>query len=82
MTYNTPNSGVDQMLCQGPNKDDPAPCISTPYDAVVSARSLHTGGVNVLMGDGSVHFISDSVSLEFWRAIGSMAGGETVDNEF
>ena len=27
-----------------------------------SASSFHTGGVNVLLGDGSVHFMSDTVS--------------------
>jgi prepilin-type N-terminal cleavage/methylation domain-containing protein/prepilin-type processing-associated H-X9-DG protein len=46
--------------------------------AVMPASSRHTGGVNVLLGDGSVHFVHDSVSLATWRALGSRNGGEVV----
>jgi prepilin-type N-terminal cleavage/methylation domain-containing protein len=46
--------------------------------ALVSARSVHPGGVQVLLGDGSVQFASDSISLAVWRALGSRNGGETV----
>ena len=46
--------------------------------AVVSARSLHTGGVNVLFGDGSVTFVGNSVGLAVWRAMGTRNGGEAV----
>jgi hypothetical protein len=46
---------------------------------MVAARSRHTGGVNVVLGDASVHFISDTVDLATWQALGSMAGGEVVD---
>lgn len=50
--------------------------------AIISARSLHTGGVNVSMGDGSVRFVSDSIAVDIWRAVGSRNVGEiaTVDN--
>ena len=43
-----------------------------------AARSWHTNGVNVALGDGSVRFVSDSIPLATWRAIGSVAGGEAV----
>ena len=42
-----------------------------------SARSNHPGGINVLMGDGSVRKISDSISKEKWRAMATIAGSET-----
>jgi hypothetical protein len=45
--------------------------------AVVSARSNHVGGVNVMYGDGSVNFVSNSVDLVVWRAQGTRAGNET-----
>ncbi len=46
--------------------------------AIISARSFHTGGVNSSMGDGSVRFVSDTVDLQVWRALGTRDGGETV----
>jgi prepilin-type N-terminal cleavage/methylation domain-containing protein/prepilin-type processing-associated H-X9-DG protein len=41
-------------------------------------RSMHTGGVNVLFADGSGHFISNSVNLVTWQALGSRNGGEAL----
>ncbi|HVJ80189.1 MAG TPA: DUF1559 domain-containing protein, partial [Planctomycetia bacterium] len=41
-----------------------------------TARSLHPGGVNAVLGDGSVQFYSDSVDLLLWRALSTRAGNE------
>jgi len=38
------------------------------------ARSFHPGGVNVLLADGSVVFINDSVDLHVWREQGTIGG--------
>jgi prepilin-type N-terminal cleavage/methylation domain-containing protein/prepilin-type processing-associated H-X9-DG protein len=43
---------------------------------VVPPSSYHTNGVNVSLADGSVRFINNSVSLQGWRALGSINGGE------
>jgi prepilin-type N-terminal cleavage/methylation domain-containing protein/prepilin-type processing-associated H-X9-DG protein len=43
-----------------------------------AARSNHSGGVNVLFGDGSVHFIADSIDLTTWRSLSTRSGGEVV----
>ncbi|MBN9517107.1 DUF1559 domain-containing protein [bacterium] len=40
--------------------------------------SSHTGGLNAVMGDGSVRFVSFSVSAAAWSAAGSRAGNETI----
>jgi prepilin-type N-terminal cleavage/methylation domain-containing protein len=47
----------------------------------VPPSSYHTGGVNVLMGDGGVHFVRDSISLTTWRAIGTRNGGEVLGSD-
>lgn len=49
-----------------------------PTYAVVTSRSYHSGGVNVLLMDGSVHFASSSVDAVVWRGLGTRAGGEVV----
>lgn len=47
-------------------------------DAIlIPASSLHHGGVNVLMCDGSVHFVSDRIDLVIWQAIGTRNGMES-----
>ena len=40
--------------------------------------SLHPGGANVLMGDGSVRFIKQSINLLAWQALSSRAVGEVI----
>ena len=60
-----------------PNDDRPD-CIRHSNPGFKAARSRHTGGVNVLLGDGSVRFISDSIAMAIWRALGSRSGGEVV----
>jgi len=40
--------------------------------------SFHPGGVNILMGDGSVRFLKDSVSPVTLRALVTLNGGEVI----
>ena len=47
-----------------------------------AARSKHPGGVNVTMGDASVHFINNYISLATWQALGTRANAENVGNDF
>jgi hypothetical protein len=42
----------------------------------VPPSSRHPGGAYVMMGDVSVHFVTDEVSLHVWRALGTRNGGE------
>jgi prepilin-type processing-associated H-X9-DG protein len=64
-----------------------APCLSlggnawwtrSAEGAYVGARSKHTGGVNAALADGSVRFVTDSIDLATWRALGTRANGEAV----
>jgi hypothetical protein len=49
------------------------------WDGVaMSASSRHPGGVNLLLGDGVVRFVSDQVDEQVWRDLGTVRGGETI----
>jgi prepilin-type N-terminal cleavage/methylation domain-containing protein len=56
------------------------PCIvATGSTGVgIAARSKHTGGVSVLLADGSVHFVSSNIDLINWRAMATIANGEVA----
>jgi prepilin-type N-terminal cleavage/methylation domain-containing protein/prepilin-type processing-associated H-X9-DG protein len=42
--------------------------------------SRHPGGVNVLMIDGTVRFVSENIDLDTWWAMGSINGREQISN--
>jgi prepilin-type N-terminal cleavage/methylation domain-containing protein/prepilin-type processing-associated H-X9-DG protein len=46
--------------------------------SATTASSRHGGGANVAVADGSVKFVSNDVDITAWRALGSIAGKETV----
>lgn len=48
-------------------------------DSYMGSRSRHPGGVQVLLGDGSVRFFTETIQLETWRALSSSSGGEVLD---
>lgn len=54
---------------------------SSPSFGSFAARSYHSGGVNCLMFDGSLRFVSADVSVVVWRAMGTRCGGEFVNTE-
>jgi prepilin-type N-terminal cleavage/methylation domain-containing protein/prepilin-type processing-associated H-X9-DG protein len=82
MTLNTPNSSVPDWVRNGycsANVDPANPCVNATDNWLhKAARSRHTGGVNVLYGDGSVRFVTNSVALNIWQAVSTLNGGEPV----
>jgi len=51
-----------------------SPCVGTfptwnPRSLTMTSRSFHPGGVNLAMGDGSVHFVNDSIEESTWLAL-------------
>jgi len=46
--------------------------------ALSTARSMHPGGVNLLLADGSIRLIANNVDLGLWRALSTRCGGESV----
>jgi prepilin-type N-terminal cleavage/methylation domain-containing protein len=59
----------------------PTPDVVKNNWGFLSARSLHTGGAQVVLGDGSVRFVSNNVDLTTWRGLGTRSGGE-ITSEF
>jgi len=43
-----------------------------------AARSMHNGGVNLLMCDGAVRFVGNSIDTNTWRALATRRGGEVI----
>jgi prepilin-type N-terminal cleavage/methylation domain-containing protein/prepilin-type processing-associated H-X9-DG protein len=41
--------------------------------------AFHTGGINALFADGSVHFIAQSIDIRVFAYLATMNGGEVVD---
>jgi prepilin-type N-terminal cleavage/methylation domain-containing protein/prepilin-type processing-associated H-X9-DG protein len=75
----TPNSVVpDCGFCNTQNTV--RVCTNNISRAIVAPRSYHPGSVNVLMGDGTVRSVTDSIDEIIWRALGTRSGQETVDN--
>src|SRR5262249_44313771 len=48
------------------------------WQLVTPASSFHPGGVNVMMSDGAVRFVSETVDPNAWTAAGSRNGGEAI----
>jgi len=77
-TILTPNSGQFTFSycrwdsCNGCGSD---------FGHLFVSSSNHSGGINALMGDGSVRFIKDSVNQQTWMALGSGNGGEVLSSD-
>jgi prepilin-type N-terminal cleavage/methylation domain-containing protein/prepilin-type processing-associated H-X9-DG protein len=57
-------------------------CGCAPSDSIFSnAQSNHPGGVNVMMTDGSVRFIKDSIGINTWMALGTRSTGEAISSD-
>jgi prepilin-type processing-associated H-X9-DG protein len=52
-----------------------------PTFAAITARSYHPGGVNALLGDGSVRFVKSTIDGNAWRALGTIRGGEVISSD-
>jgi prepilin-type N-terminal cleavage/methylation domain-containing protein/prepilin-type processing-associated H-X9-DG protein len=79
-TWMTANPSTYQYTHAGlPNT---VSCSIPPQRTLSVASSRHSNGVNLLLCDGSVRFVSQSVSLITWRAVGSRNGGEILGSDF
>jgi len=82
--HNPPNTSVPDYMnagfCVAANSAFGLPCAGTSATNPLnfSARSQHTGGVNVVMCDGAVKFISDNIDINTWQGLSTMQGDEVL----
>jgi Tfp pilus assembly protein PilE len=76
-TINTPNSGTDVLPGGRCVSITEAPC-TTGANQHIAARSRHPGGVNSVLGDGSVRFVSNNIAATTWTGLGTRAGNEVL----
>lgn len=68
----------------GPAANEVPPAIhppNSPLCHVCQMYAEHPGGCNVLLGDGSVRFVSEMINQLAWAALASRAGGEVVGDD-
>jgi prepilin-type N-terminal cleavage/methylation domain-containing protein/prepilin-type processing-associated H-X9-DG protein len=46
--------------------------------SIIPPRSMHSGGVNAAMGDGSIHFITNNIDLFTFQCLGNRSDGQAV----
>jgi hypothetical protein len=49
-----------------------------PGRIATTVNSQHIGGVQLLLCDGSVRFLSENMDVNTWRNLGSIDGGEVI----
>ena len=59
-----------------PNSNNPD--VAHHGEVISGARSLHSGGANILLCDGSVRFLGENIDLATLRNLFSRADGETI----
>jgi prepilin-type N-terminal cleavage/methylation domain-containing protein/prepilin-type processing-associated H-X9-DG protein len=81
-----PGRGGGYSHTQLPNRkscfySDYAGVSANTWESMVAAASYHPGGVNCLMGDGSVKFVKSSINYNTWYALGTRASGEVLSSD-
>jgi prepilin-type N-terminal cleavage/methylation domain-containing protein/prepilin-type processing-associated H-X9-DG protein len=84
--YFGPNSTEPDVITEGicePSINPLMPCTTTAPSRprLMGARSLHSGGVNAALCDGSVRFIRNGIDLAIWQAVSTARGGEVISDD-
>ena len=79
----TPSAGEGQKIAdaflaamQAGSADKAWESTTLPTYAAITSRSHHVGSVTVLMMDGAVRGVGNSIDLNIWRGVGTRNGKE------
>ncbi len=78
---NARNGGSDDVRGCQDNAAQGMGCCSGCASNQATFRSVHTGGVNVAMGDGTVRFLRDSLSSQALYQLGSASDGAPLPGD-
>lgn len=82
--YLPPNSNEPDRLSSStycnnqPAQNLPCAVSTTAAPTMFASRSQHTGGVQLVLGDGSCRFISENINLATWRNLASSRDGQVI----
>jgi len=82
--YRPDNTGIDWSAPPAPNNVGKFPGGGVAGNNAGNndeIASFHAGGANCLFGDGSVHFIRDTIDLGVLRALVTLKGGEVISSD-
>jgi prepilin-type N-terminal cleavage/methylation domain-containing protein len=88
LTAITPNTSAQDRI-RNPwcfNLPPKAPCVAVfqfwnQRQVVMATRSYHSGGVNLLTCDSSVHFVPDTVDSDVWLGFSTPDGSEVFQGD-
>jgi prepilin-type processing-associated H-X9-DG protein len=67
-----PNAPLEDVTSHNENAPGAGPSV------LLASRSRHPGGASVVLGDGSVRFIKNSINLTTLRALSTTRGSEII----
>jgi prepilin-type processing-associated H-X9-DG protein len=78
--YYPPNAAAWDCITSVTTDPTPPPDKPTLYSAFGwrTARSMHPGGVNILLADGSCHFVNNDIDMKLWQGMSTRAANDSA----
>ena len=82
-TFGTGSNVTKAINATNGESNETAPFGSAPYGKEGGGEpyAFHPAGINVVLGDGSVKFINETVTIRVFSSLVTRAGSETIDRK-